>query len=747
VAAAVPTAAAFGGAQAPRLQRYDDTGVNAWPDSGSAERAAELMLQSDEARMKSWVGQGTVRSFQSGTRFELTQSLLDALSSLGQTAADRQFLLTQVTHAGINNLPKEVGAQIARRLGAAGADLLPDWVDAPLRQRAAASGYGNTFEASRVSIPWRPALADDGGHRLNAKPTAPGVLTATVVGPEGQTQASGADELHMDAVGRIRVQFAFQRAGWAGSDTSASSCWVRVAQPLAGAGMGWQFIPRIGQEVLVRFVGNDIDQPLVMGALYNGQGEAGTAPTPGGEATPDERSAFAQSSDHRPAAQGNLVGAGAGGHSPAWHGAAPGPAGEGSAAQANAGALSGFKTREFGGIGFNQLVFDDTPGQLRTQLASSQHGTQLNLGHLVHQADNHRGSFRGLGFELRTDAYGAVRAGAGVLISTYGGSAAEPAGDNASGMALSRQLGTLAQTLSQAATTHQTVALAAHQGSVKAQASHTHDQAAPLPALHTALSGMLAARSADDASADAAQRQTASQAGKLPHTTDPVIALSARAGLLQTAGLDLQLSAADTLTLAAGQHSEATTAGAMRIHSGQAIGVLAGAIQPGDEGAAGSGLTLIAAQGALDIQAQASTLQVAAKGRLNIQSAQGPIDWASAKKITLSTAGGANITLEGGNITVQCPGKITVKAGTKSFEGGEHASVGMQAMPKSQISLDQEFALFLDNGEPVANRRFELMFEDGAVIKGATDADGKTGLKQSAFPSRYRLRVLGPSES
>ena len=26
---------------------------------------------------------------------------------------------------------------------------------------------------------------------------------------------------------------------------------------------------------------------------------------------------------------------------------------------------------------------------------------------MSHQADNHRGSFRGLGFELRTDAYGA----------------------------------------------------------------------------------------------------------------------------------------------------------------------------------------------------------------------------------------------------------------------------------------------------------------------------------------------------
>tara|TARA_Y100001968_G_scaffold301539_1_gene313887 strand:+ start:3855 stop:4256 length:402 start_codon:yes stop_codon:yes gene_type:complete len=42
------------------------------------------------------------------------------------------------------------------------------------------------------------------------------------------------------------------------------------------------------------------------------------------------------------------------------------------------------------------------------------------LGHLIHQADNFRGSFRGTGFELRTDAYGAVRGERGVLLSTYG---------------------------------------------------------------------------------------------------------------------------------------------------------------------------------------------------------------------------------------------------------------------------------------------------------------------------------------
>ncbi|MDE1715874.1 phage baseplate assembly protein V, partial [Chromobacterium amazonense] len=36
------------------------------------------------------------------------------------------------------------------------------------------------------------------------------------------------------------------------------------------AGFGHQFIPRIGQEVLVDFIEGDIDRPVITGVLYNG---------------------------------------------------------------------------------------------------------------------------------------------------------------------------------------------------------------------------------------------------------------------------------------------------------------------------------------------------------------------------------------------------------------------------------------------------------------------------------------------
>ena len=81
--------------------------------------------------------------------------------------------------------------------------------------------------------------------------------------------------------------------------------------------------------------------------------------------------------------------------------------------------MSGIRSQEVAGSGFNQLRFDDTTGQISTQLHSSHGASQLNLGNLSHPKQQEISQGRGEGFELRTDQYGAVRAGKGMLISTY----------------------------------------------------------------------------------------------------------------------------------------------------------------------------------------------------------------------------------------------------------------------------------------------------------------------------------------
>jgi type VI secretion system secreted protein VgrG len=485
---------------------------------------------------------------------------------------------------------------------------------------------------------------------------------------------NGADELYCDALGRVRIRFHWQ------DPADNGGCWVRVAQRSAGGGMGSQFLPRIGMEVMVQFIENDIDRPIIIGALYNGQGEGGTQPTPGGlRANSEPANPFTVAHDHAGSGQGNL----AGGNSPLWHGASAEASGH-----RNGAAQWGLRSKEFGASGYNHLLFDDTDDQGRVQLKSSHAATELTLGHLVHHSGNYRGSFRGHGVELRTDGYGSMRAGAGLLVSSYtlqhSAAARDPAGDNAAGLALMKQAVNLGESFSKAALTHQTVALAGHLGAAAASSSRLDPEAAPLAATLAAMSGMLNGGSLEAAVADAKAKATVAADGTVPHATDPLLVVAAKAGLGVSAGQSYQIAAGEVTTFMSGQDSQFISGGQLRLHTGQAVGVLGGAVAPGLNG---MGIELIAAQGAMTIQAQGDTMAVQARDMVSVISANAHIDWAAAKSITLSTAGGANITIAGGNITVQCPGKITVHAGKKSFLGPERLDWPLPVLPRA-ICLD-----------------------------------------------------------
>ena len=667
VSASVPTNQTVGGANAPMLESYDTPGQYFFADGGQAQRYALLQMEANEARRHLWDARSTVRTLRPGTRFTLTQG------PLAVAEADPAYVVLRVVSVGVNNLPTPAKQGLEELFGPIPElleEALPEQPEsfAAVIAQASASGYANHFEAITADTPWRPVVGEN-GLRHHPKPTAHGSQSAIVVGVDGGSSANGADEIYCDKLGRVRIRFHWQR------DASAT-CWVRVAQRSAGGGMGSQFLPRIGQEVLVQFLENDIDRPIIVGALYNGQGEGGQAPTPGGKSERDSDTAVFQSAnDHGVSGQGNV----AGGNSPLWHGAAADTAGHG-----NSAAQWGVRSKEFGGTGYNQLLFDDTDNQGRIQLKSSHAASELNLGHLIHAADNYRGSLRGTGAELRTDGYGAVRAGAGLLVSSYkithGADARDPAGDNTAGMALLKQAVTLGETFSGAAKTHETVAYASHLGAAKADTSRLDDKAAPLKAMLTAASGMLSQESIDAAKADAPDKPVAPGDDKLPHTSDAIIAIAAKAGLGVLAGQNLQMSNGETITLMSGQDTQFATGGQMRIHSGQAIGMLGGAVKAGEGNV---GLQLIAAKDAIDVQAQADVLNLQARDEVNIISANAHIDWAAAKSISLSTAGGANITITGGNITVQCPGKITIHAGKKSFDGPEKVDYPLPALPTS----------------------------------------------------------------
>ena len=201
-------------------------------------------------------------------------------------------------------------------------------------------------------------------HRPTAYP-----LRAKVVGPEGE-------EIYVDAWGRIKVRFLFTRSddhahdGGAGAnDNDTDSAWVDVLTPWAGEGYGARFHPRVGEIVVIDFFEGDVDRPFVVGRIHEAE---------------RHQTMFD--------AKGTL------------------PATK---------KLSGIRSQEVAGQGFNQLRFDDTTGQISVQLQSSHGASQLNLGNLSHPKETENSDARGEGFELRTDQWGAMRAGKGLLISTY----------------------------------------------------------------------------------------------------------------------------------------------------------------------------------------------------------------------------------------------------------------------------------------------------------------------------------------
>ncbi|MEO7329044.1 MAG: type VI secretion system tip protein TssI/VgrG, partial [Minicystis sp.] len=108
-----------------------------------------------------------------------------------------------------------------------------------------------TCEAVSTEVSYRPAV-------VTAKPKTSGVESATVVGPAGE-------EIHTDEFGRVRVHFHWDRES---KMNETSSCWIHTSQPWSGSGFGGTYVPRVGQEVVVDFLGGDPDRPIIVGRVY-----------------------------------------------------------------------------------------------------------------------------------------------------------------------------------------------------------------------------------------------------------------------------------------------------------------------------------------------------------------------------------------------------------------------------------------------------------------------------------------------
>jgi uncharacterized protein involved in type VI secretion and phage assembly len=113
ISASAPTAAVFGGQNAPQLESYLPQAPYGVANRAQAQRQAELQMQALEARHQHYFARGTVRTLRAGTRLSLTQAPLPELNDPKHPGLN----VLSVSHLGLNNLPKPAVEGLAELLG------------------------------------------------------------------------------------------------------------------------------------------------------------------------------------------------------------------------------------------------------------------------------------------------------------------------------------------------------------------------------------------------------------------------------------------------------------------------------------------------------------------------------------------------------------------------------------------------------------------------------------------------------
>ncbi|MCT4702656.1 type VI secretion system tip protein VgrG [Enterobacteriaceae bacterium H20N1] len=254
--------------------------------------------------------------------------------------------------------------------------------------------------------------------------------------------------------------------------------------------------------------------------------------------------------------------------------------------------------------GDNKFRLEDKRQEEHFKLATPFGKTQLNGGHVV----DARREPRGTGFELRTDEYGAVRAGRGMLLTADAQTAAQ-------GKML--DMATAIERLNQSAAEMKRLNLLAQQ----AQAL-TCDLESQNSLLENRLKDL----------------QSAALLGSAPQ------------GVAFTSGEHLQMTSKQNTILSAGQHLNMGAMKNITLSASDSVGLFAHQ----------SGAKLIANQGDVEVRAEASSMEMTSELLFTISSNKDEL-LISAPKLRLN-GGGSSIMLDNGGILEETLGDYLVKS-------------------------------------------------------------------------------------
>lgn len=337
----------------------------------------------------------------------------------------------------------------------------------------------------------------------------------------------------------------------------------------------------------------------------------------------------------------------------------------------------------------NKLRMEDKRGEEHIKLSTEYGGkSQLNLGHLVNQGREKRGD----GFELRTDSWGAIRAGKGLFIST-----------DLRSTASSEQLDMreAKQQLDDALNL----------------VSHLRD----------------AAEVAKAELADLKAQQTL-LTQSINELQQAAILLSAPAGIALTSPKTVQANSGENITLTANKQADISVGQKITLAAGKAISLFAQT----------TGIKAFAAKGKVEIQAQSDEMHLTSLKDLTVTSTGGKTIVA-AKDELLLTCGGAYIRLKGGQIEYGSPGNQTVKATNWVVVGPESMDVTHPQFPQSMPKQTLRFQLSSSPQSPMKERAFEpyTLYANGVLLtKGLTDKNGNIQIEHDVSVEKYRVELL-----